>query len=113
MQQADVVMLVLRLDFISLRNTKRTLDFFQESGISRERVQLVVNRCGQPGEIWGAQAEQSLGIKIQHSVPDDAKTVNRAINNGIPVVLQSPSAKISKALVELANSLAKAKPAAT
>lgn len=109
MLQADVIVLVLRLDFISLRNARHTLDFFQESGISRDRVRIVVNRCGQPGEIAAAQAEESLGIKILHSVPDDPKTVNRAINNGIPVVLQSPSARISRALVELATSLAEPK----
>jgi pilus assembly protein CpaE len=109
--QADVIVLVLRLDFISLRNTRHTLDSFQEFGISRGRVQIVANRCGQPGEIAAAQAEESLGMKILHSVPDDPKTVNRAINNGVPVILQSPSARISRALVELATSLAKPKPA--
>ncbi len=109
--QADVILLILRLDFVSLRNTRRTLDFFQESGISHDRVRIVVNRCGQPGEITAAQAEESLGIKILHSIPDDPKSVNRAVNNGTPVVLQSPSAKISRALVELATSLAEPKPA--
>jgi pilus assembly protein CpaE len=109
MLQADVILLVMRLDFISLRNTRRTLDLLQESGISRDRVQIVVNRGGQPGEIAVAQAEESLDMKILHSLPDDPKTVNRAINNGIPVVLQSPSAKISRALVELVTSLVEPK----
>jgi pilus assembly protein CpaE len=108
MLQADVILLVMRPDFISLRNTRRTLDFLQEFGFSRDRVQIVVNRSGQPGEIAVAQAEESLGMKILHCLPDDPKTVNRAINNGIPVVLQSPTAKISRALVELATSLERA-----
>jgi pilus assembly protein CpaE len=111
MRRADVILLVLRLDFISLRNTRRALDSFQESGIPRERVRVVANRCGQPGEISSAQAEESLGIKISHSIPEDQKTVNRAVNNGVPLVLQSSSARISRALVELATSLAALKPA--
>ena len=109
--QADAIILVMRLDFISLRNTRRTLDFLQESGIARDRVQIVANRCGQAGEIAVAQAEESLGMKILHSLPDDPKSVNRAVNNGIPVVLQSPSAKVSRVLIELTTSLAAPKSA--
>lgn len=108
---ADVILLVLRLDFASLRNTKRTLDFLQETGIPRQRVRIVANRCGQPGEITAAQAEESLGVKISQSLPEDQKLVNKAINNGVPVVLQAASARISRAIVELATSLAAAKAA--
>jgi len=111
MRRADILLLVMRLDFISLRNTRRTLDFFQEMGILRERVRIVANRCGQPGEITGAQAEGSLGLKIAHFIPEDQRAVMRASNNGVPVVLESPSAKVSRALVELATNLAAPKPA--
>ncbi|MBC7819263.1 MAG: hypothetical protein IAG10_20445 [Planctomycetaceae bacterium] len=106
MLQADVIVLVLRLDFISLRNMRITLDFFQEIGVSRDKVRIVANQVGEPSQLSAAQAEESLGIKISQSIPDDQKTVNRANNDGIPVVLQSPSAKVSRSLVELAMSLA-------
>ena len=109
--KADVIVLVLRLDFISLRNTRITLDFFKEIGVLRDRVRIVANRCGQASELAAAQAEESLGIKIANFVPDDPKTVNRANNNGIPVVLESPSAKVSRALAELAANLAEPKKA--
>jgi MinD-like ATPase involved in chromosome partitioning or flagellar assembly len=39
-------------------------------------------------------------------VPDEAKTVNRANNNGVPVLLQSPSAKVSRRIAELAAHVA-------
>jgi MinD-like ATPase involved in chromosome partitioning or flagellar assembly len=35
-------------------------------------------------------------------VPDDPKTVNRANNNGVPMVLEAPSAKVSRSLAKLA-----------
>ncbi|HUE74897.1 MAG TPA: P-loop NTPase [Pirellulaceae bacterium] len=111
MRQANILVLVMRLDFISLRNTRRTLDFFQEIGILRERVRIVANRCGQSGEITAAQVEESLGLKIAHFIPEDQRAVTRASNNGVPVVLESPSAKVSRALVELATNLAASKPA--
>jgi pilus assembly protein CpaE len=105
LRQADLVLLVLRLDFTALRNTQRTLDYLGQIGIARDRVRLVVNRYGQPKEVPAAKAEEALGVKIFHYVPDDPKTVNRANNNGVPVVLESPSAKVSKSVSQLAVSI--------
>jgi pilus assembly protein CpaE len=105
LRQADAILLVLRLDFTSLRHAQRTLEYFQERGIDRNRVQVVVNRYGQPQEVPAAKAEEALGVKIGHYIPDEPKTVNRANNNGVPVVLESQSAKVSRSLVQLAASL--------
>src|SRR5262249_55744405 len=105
LRQADVITLVFRLDFASLRNTRRVLDHLDRLSVDRMRVQLVVNRYGQPKEVPSAKAEEALGVKIAHFIPDDPKTVNRANNNGVPVVLESPSAKVSKLVTRLALSL--------
>ena len=83
--------------------------------IDREKLRLVVNRFGQPKEVPFAKAEEALGIKIFHYVPDDPRSVNRANNSGVPLVLESPSARITKSLVKLAmsvNGLHKASPPA-
>jgi pilus assembly protein CpaE len=105
LRQADVILLVIRLDFASLCNGRRTLDYLEQLGVSRERVRLVVNRYGQPKEIPAAKAEEALGCKVFHSVPDDPKTINRANNNGIPFVLESPSAKVSRSVTRLTVSI--------
>jgi pilus assembly protein CpaE len=104
-RQSDLLLLVLRLDFTALRNTQRTLDYLGHVGISSERLRLVVNRHGQPKEVSAAKAEEALGMKIFHFVPDEPKTVNRANNNGVPVVLDAPSAKVSRSLSQLAASV--------
>jgi pilus assembly protein CpaE len=105
LRQSDTVLLVLRLDFTSLRNTRRTLDHLEELQISRQRVKLVANRYGQPQELPVPKAEEALGAKIAHYIPDDPKTINRANNNGIPAVLDAPTAKVSRSVVQLAMSL--------
>lgn len=102
LQMSDIIMLVLRLDFTSLRNTRRTLDYIEQLDISRDRIRLVVNRYGQAKEVPAAKAEEALGMKIFHYVPEDAKTVNRANNNGVPVVIESPSARVSRSVAQLA-----------
>ena len=105
LQQADIIVMVLRLDFTALRNARRTLDHFEELGIDQEKVRLVINRYGQAKEVPAARAEQALGVKIFHYVPDEPKTVNRANNNGVPLVLEAPSAKVSKSVAKLAASV--------
>jgi pilus assembly protein CpaE len=105
LRQADVILLVLRLDFAALRNARRTLDYLEQLGIAPERVQLVANRYGQPKEVPYGKAEEALGLKIAHFIPDDPKTVNRANNNGVPLVLDSPSTKVSRSVSRLAISV--------
>ncbi|MBV9126374.1 MAG: hypothetical protein JO112_23750 [Planctomycetes bacterium] len=105
LNQSDLILLLLRLDFTSLRNTRRALEQLDQLTISREKVRLVVNRYGQPEELPASKAEQALGVKVFHYIPDDPKTINRANNNGIPAVLESPSAKFSKSLSQLAVSV--------
>jgi Flp pilus assembly CpaE family ATPase len=105
LRQADVILLVVRLDFICLRNDRRTLDYLTDLGVIAERVRLVVNRHGQAKEVPAAKAEQALGGKFSHYLPEDAATVNSANNNGIPAVFKSPTARFSRGMTQLAASL--------
>jgi pilus assembly protein CpaE len=105
LRQADTVVLVFQLNFVSLRNTRRALEHLERLDIPRDRVQLVVNRYGQPKEVPATKAEEALGMKIAHYIPEDARTVNRANNNGVPVVLEAPSARVSKCVRQLALSV--------
>ena len=105
LRKSDVILLVLRLDFTSLRNTQRTLEHLAQLQIHRDRVRIVVNRYGQPKELPASKAEEVLGTKIAHYIPDDPKTINRANNNGVPAILEVPSAKVSKSVLQLAASI--------
>jgi pilus assembly protein CpaE len=105
LRQSEVILLVMRLDFTSLRNTQRTLEHLTQLQIHRDRVRVVVNRYGQPKELPASKAEEVLKMKIAHYVPDDPKTINRANNNGIPAILDVPSAKVSKSVLQLAVSI--------
>jgi Flp pilus assembly CpaE family ATPase len=95
----------MRLDFTSLKHTQRYMDYLSQLGLSLERVRVVVNRYGQPKEVPAAKAEAALGVKVFAYIPDDPKTVNRANNSGVPVVLESPSARVSKSMTRLAASI--------
>jgi pilus assembly protein CpaE len=103
LRQADVIVMVMRLDFISLRNVRRTLEHMDSLGLSREKVRLVVNRYGQSQEVPYGKVEEALSMKIVTYIPEDAKSVNRANNQGIPVILSAPTAKVSRSILQLAR----------
>lgn len=103
LRQSDYILLVLRLDFTSLRSTKRILANLVQAGISNERVRLVINRYGQAKELPLSEAEEALGLKISFLIPDDPKSINAANNAGQPVVFRTPSAKVAQSIVQMAN----------
>ncbi len=103
--QADVILLVLRLDYTSLRNARRTLETIAKLGIGADRVRAVVNGYGQASQLTVRQAEEAIGIKIAHNIPCDPSRANRAINRGMPLVLHRPNARISKCMRNLAVSV--------
>jgi pilus assembly protein CpaE len=103
LQVSDAIVIVMRLEFNSLCNVRQAIDYLTRHNINRERLMVVANRQGQPKEIPIAKVEEALGQKVSLFIPDDPKTVIRANNNGIPVVNDSPSARCSKNLVQLAT----------
>lgn len=105
LRDADEVLLVTRLEFACLRNVQRSMDHLERIGVPRARIRLIVNRYGQPKEVDASRAEDALGVKVSHYIPEDARTVNRANNNGVPVVLDAPTATVSKKLTQLATSI--------
>jgi pilus assembly protein CpaE len=100
---SDVILIVLRLDYTSVRNARRAMDNLTATGISLDRVELVANRCRQPKQLRIRQAEEALGKSIRHRIPDDPGRVHQAINKGTLVALKRPFAPISKRMKELAT----------
>lgn len=101
--QSDAVVVVLRLDFATLRNARCLLERLGLLGLHPECVRLVANRHGQPKEVPASKAEEALGVKIAHFLPDDPRTANWCINNGVPAVEWHPRSALAKGLVGLAK----------
>ncbi|HXY33711.1 MAG TPA: P-loop NTPase [Planctomycetaceae bacterium] len=106
LQQSSAVVLLVRLDFAAVRKARRALSCFQRNGVDRDNVVLVAARSGRQKEIGASQIESALDMKIRHYVPEDPGAANSSTNCGVPVVLESPSSAISKAIVALANTIA-------
>jgi pilus assembly protein CpaE len=80
LRQADHVLIVVRPDFTSLRNTRRLLEYLDQLGLpcrtAAGGLRLVLNRCGQAKELPSEEVEQVLQTSVAHFLPDDPRTVN-------------------------------------
>ena len=102
-QSVDALVMIVRLDFVSLRKTRLMREFLETHGIPAPRIHLVANRVGLPGEIPIAQAEEAVGSSITLQIPDEPKTALRGVNHGEPFVFNAPSARVSRKITELAT----------
>ncbi len=102
---AETIVIAMCLDFTALRQSQRILDYLDDLKIPRERVKLVVNRRGRPGELRVAEVEAALGTPASHLLPDDPRRILSANNQGTPVVAMKPKCRVSRGLFDLAHSI--------
>jgi pilus assembly protein CpaE len=100
--QSDAMLLVLRLDYTSVRNAKRTIQHLQQEGIDANRLQLIANRVGERGQLSIAEAEQALERDIFDQIPSEPPRMNAAVNAGVPVVLHRPRSRVARRLTAIA-----------
>ncbi|MEY2726134.1 MAG: Septum site-determining protein MinD, partial [Planctomycetota bacterium] len=104
-QAVDVLVCVMRPDYVSLRRTKLMLDWMSESGLDRGKLRLVLNRTGWSGEVSAAQVSDALQLPVGVDIADDPKSSLRAVNAGVPMLLSAPSSKFSRRLTQLAEEM--------
>lgn len=103
---ADHILLVFRMEFTALRNIRQILARLDRLGIDRDRIEFVANRFGQPHDVQRTMAESVIGFKITHCIPNDPSSINRANNDGVPVVTKSSFySTIGRSIASMATSL--------
>ncbi len=103
---ADTVLLTSQLDLPCLRNVVRLLQAFEEREGLSEKTKVVINRLGlEDTQISLAKAQETIGRDIFAQIPNDYATMVEARNNGVPLIVQSPKSKLSKAIEQLVRSL--------
>ena len=106
MEVSDVILVVTQLDLPSLRNAVRLLQYLKRKPGLYEKVKVIVNRMGLDDKaISLSKALDTLGREVYAQIPNDYGTMVEARNNGVPLITQSPKAKLTKSLIQLAQSL--------
>lgn len=103
---ATDVLLVTQLDLPCLRNVVRLMMSFEEFENVKEKTRIVVNRSGlDSGQISMTKAQETIGGEFYWQIPNDYGTMVECRNNGIPLILQSPKAAITRSIVGLCEKM--------
>ena len=106
MELSDVILIVTQLDLPSLRNAVRLMQYFKRRQGLYDKVKVVVNRIGlDENAISLNKALETLGREIFATIPNDYATMVEARNNGVPLILQAPKARVTKSILQLVQML--------
>lgn len=101
---AESVLLVTQLDLPCLRNIVRLMQYFEKTEGLTQKIRIVVNRVGlEDTQISLNKALETIGREISYQVPNDYATMVEARNNGVPLIMQAPKAKLTRAFEQIAQ----------
>lgn len=103
---ADEIYIVVQPTLPFIHDAKRLAGMLGKLGYTRERMRLIVNRYEKGGDITVSDIESALGMKASLTVPNNFGAVAYSINHGTPIMKYAPRDVVSKALGELADTLA-------
>lgn len=105
LDMATIVMLLVVPEVTCIRRTKAALALMEESGYSRDKLKLVLNRADPKAEVSTADTATALNYPVYAQIPDD-RAVARSITVGVPVVMSAPKTRAGRALLDLGRGLA-------
>jgi pilus assembly protein CpaE len=105
---ADTILEIVTYDSTTIRNTLAVADAFRAIGYPVGKVRYVVNRADSAGGIRPDELVRALGWAPDHTIVSDGKLVMQSNNAGVPFVLASPDAQISRDVVTVASALLEA-----
>jgi len=102
---SDLVVLVTTQDIPSIKNCRLFLDLSQTLGIERERILFVMNRFDRRINITPERVTENLKQEIVSVIPFDEQTATKAVNRGVPFVLDSKNQPAARGIFSLAESV--------
>src|SRR5215207_9887763 len=102
---SDLIVLITTQDIPSIKNCRLFLDLLQTLGIERGRVLFVMNRYDKRINITPERVAENLKQEVSSVIPLDEGTVMKAVNRGVPFVLESKNQPASRGIFSLAESV--------
>lgn len=102
---SDLIVLVTTQDIPSIKNCRLFLDLLQTLGIERDRILFVMNRYDKRINITPERVTENLKQEIVSVIPFDEQTATKAVNRGIPFVLDSKNQPAARGVFSLAESV--------
>ncbi len=102
---SDMVVLVTTQDIPSIKSCRLFLDLLQTIGVERERVLFVMNRFDKRVNITPERVAENLKQEVACVIPLDEQTVVKAVNRGVPFMLESRNQPAGRGILSLAENV--------
>lgn len=99
---ATLALLVTSGEVSSIRDTVRALALLRDTGVSEDRVRVVLNRSRSTEAVKLADVKQALGADVFWEIPYD-RAVQESVQLGQPVVGHARRAPAATSIVQLAR----------
>ena len=93
---SDVILNIVTYDSTTIHNSLAVAEVFASSGYTPEKMQYLVNRSDSSGGIGRDELARTLGRRPEFEVVSDGRLVVQANNEGMPFVVSSPDAAVSR-----------------
>jgi pilus assembly protein CpaE len=102
---SDLVVLITTQDIPSIKNCRLFLDLSQTLGIDRERILFLMNRFDKRINITPDRVAENLKQEVALVIPLDEATATKAVNRGVPFVLDNKNQPAARGVFSLAESV--------
>jgi pilus assembly protein CpaE len=107
LDRSTQIHLVLQASMPYARAARRLLEILGSLGYESNQMRLLLNRYTRHDERARSALEKVLNMAPCQVIPDDARAVTAAINQGLPIATAAQSSGVSRSLQALAQSIAR------
>jgi len=105
LNQANLILLVVTPDILSIYQTKWAMEMLESLHFPLKMVRIILNRAESTSSISWQEVRVSLPVDIIAKIPSEGKVVGQSTNRGVPVVVDSPRTKFASAIRKLGSYL--------
>lgn len=102
---SDLIILVTTQDIPAIKNCRLFLDLLQTIGVDRDRILFIMNRFDKRVNITPERVAENLKQEVVSVIPLDEQVVTKAVNRGIPFVLDAKNQPSARGIFSLAESV--------
>jgi pilus assembly protein CpaE len=106
LDSSDVILSIVTYDSTTIHNTIAVAEAFASIGYTADKVRYLVNRADSSGGISREELARAIGRKPDFEMISDGRLVVQANNEGMPFVVASPDAAVSRDVRRIATALA-------
>lgn len=100
---SDLIVLVTTQDIPSIKSCRLFLDLLQTMGVEKDRILFVMNRFDKRVNITPERVTENLKQEVATVIPLDEQTVVKAVNRGVPFMLESRNQPAGRGILSLAE----------